>query len=137
MRSQIAALCYRIKDGKCQVLLITSRDTGRWIIPKGWPEHEQTAPHAAKLEAWEEAGAKGRMIEQCIGVYSYSKMLSRDQKIPCLVMVFPLEVEKLHSDYPEHTMRKRKWFSRKKAAKRVNEPELARILKDFDPRKLR
>ena len=136
MRSQFAALCYRLHQGKVQVLLITSRGTGRWIIPKGWPEYDQSPAETAALEAWEEAGAKGRAENRCVGLYSYVKRIEKGQNLPCVVMVFPFEVKKLQRDYPERDQRKRKWFSRKKAAQKVGEPELARILRDFDPRTL-
>ncbi|MFC6583776.1 NUDIX hydrolase [Sulfitobacter aestuariivivens] len=54
MRTQFAALCYRVKKGKVQVLLVTSRGTKRWIVPKGWPMDGKTPAQSAALEAWEE-----------------------------------------------------------------------------------
>ena len=42
VRTQFAALCWRVMDGKVQILLITSRGSGRWIVPKGWPMDGQT-----------------------------------------------------------------------------------------------
>lgn len=136
IRSQFGALCYRLQKGKCEVLLITSRGTGRWIIPKGWPEFGQGATETAKIEAWEEAGVTGRLSDRCVGLYSYKKVLEKDKSLPCIVMVFPIATKKLARDYPEAKQRKRKWFSRKKAAKKVREPELARILRNFDPKNL-
>ncbi len=134
VRSQFAALCYRVKKGKLQILLITSRSTKRWIVPKGWPMHGKTPAQSAAIEAWEEAGVKGVIDERCIGIYSYSKETDEHGAFPCLAMVFGIEVTSLADDFPEAGQRKRVWVSRKKAAKLVDEPDLARILRDFDPR---
>lgn len=134
VRSQFAALCYRIKKDKVQVLLITSRSTKRWIVPKGWPMDGQTPADSAAIEAWEEAGVRGFSDGRCIGVFSYSKDMDDQGALPCLAMVYAIHVHELADDYPEATERKRKWLSRKQASKLVEEPELARILRDFDPR---
>ena len=133
MRTQFAALPWRVSDGKPQVLLITSRDTGRWILPKGWPMQDETPADAAATEAWEEAGVKGRVAPACIGIYSYDKTME-DGSLPVAVAVFPVEVEKLAKRYPEAGDRRRRWFSRRKAAEKVAEPELRAILETFDPR---
>ncbi|WP_342745116.1 NUDIX hydrolase [Actibacterium ureilyticum] len=134
MRSQFAALCYRTVKDKPQVLLITSRDTGRWIVPKGWPMDGKTPHEAAAVEAFEEAGARGRVFDHVLGMYSYEKQLDDGSTLPCIVTLFPFKVQSLVSDYPEAGERKRKWFSPRKAATKVDEPELARILAQFDPR---
>ncbi|WP_187432314.1 hypothetical protein ROLI_025700 [Roseobacter fucihabitans] len=134
VRTQFAALCYRIKKKKLQVLLITSRGTRRWIMPKGWPMDGQTPAGSAMQEAWEEAGVRGRSDGRCLGIYSYSKDADDLGALPCLAMVYAVEVTDLAEDYPEVGQRKRAWMSRKKAAQVVDEPELARILRDFDPR---
>lgn len=135
-RSQFAALCYRERGGKTEVLLITSRGTGRWILPKGWPMTGLTPAEAAMQEAWEEAGVEGEVEDQCLGLYSYLKIVEDGPDLPCVVMVYPVGVKSLARDFPELKERKRKWFSPKKAAERVAEPELARMLRDFDPRRL-
>jgi 8-oxo-dGTP pyrophosphatase MutT (NUDIX family) len=134
VRSQFAALCYRIRRGKIEVLLITSRGSKRWIIPKGWPMDAMTPGESALREAWEEAGVAGRAWEQCMGVFSYAKGLADMDDLPCIAMVYPVEVKTLIEDFPESGQRRRKWMSRKKAAKLVGEPELARMIRDFDPR---
>lgn len=134
VRTQFAALCYRVKASKTQILLVTSRGTGRWIIPKGWPTHGQSAPDSAAIEAWEEAGATGKIGQRPLGIFSYVKGMGPEKDLPCLAMVFPLKVRKLEKDYPEHAERRRKWVSVKKAAAMVDTPELARIIKHFDPR---
>lgn len=135
VRTQFAALCYRIKDGKVQILMVTTRRTGRWIIPKGWPMTGETPGDAAATEAWEEAGVKGKVATSPIGLFSYQKFYDSTPDLPCVVVVYPLHVSTVSKSYPEASERKRKWVSRKRAAKMVREVELARILKDFDPRR--
>lgn len=134
VRSQFAALCYRIRKGKVQVLLITSRTRKRWIVPKGWPMDGKTPAESAAVEAWEEAGVRGVSDGRCLGVFSYSKETGEHGALPCLAMVFAIEVQDLAKTYPEVAERKRRWVTRKEAAKLVDEPELSRILRDFDPR---
>ncbi|MEP1611062.1 MAG: NUDIX hydrolase [Roseobacter sp.] len=133
VRSQFAAVCYRLKKDKIEVLLITSRTSKRWIVPKGWPVNGKTPAEAAAIEAWEEAGVRGTCDGRCIGIFSYSKDMDGSSVLPCLAMLFAIEVNELADEYPEADQRKRKWVSRKKASKMVDEPELARILRDFDP----
>jgi len=133
LRTQFAALCYRYKAGELQVLLVTSRNSRRWIIPKGWPMPGQTPADSALQEAWEEAGVVGKPSNLCVGIFSYTKLMDEDDDLPCVVSVFPVKVKKLRKKYPEASERKRKWFSPKRAASRVREPELRKILKHFDP----
>ncbi len=134
VRTQFAALCYRVRQGKVQVLLITSRGAKRWIVPKGWPMDAKTPGAAAAREAWEEAGVRGRVTGGCLGVYSYIKAVDDTAQLPVIAMLYPIEVQMLADKYPEAGQRRRKWMSRKKAAKLVSEPELARMIRDFDPR---
>jgi 8-oxo-dGTP pyrophosphatase MutT (NUDIX family) len=98
-RIQYAALPFRSGvDSGVKVLLITSRDTGRWVIPKGWPVG-QRAPHAsAAREALEEAGVVGRVGRDSIGTYSYEKRLAGGTIVICEVQVFPLEVKHQRKD---------------------------------------
>ncbi|SFS67343.1 NUDIX domain-containing protein [Sulfitobacter marinus] len=133
-RSQFAALCYRIRQGKLQFLLITSRKSKRWIVPKGWPMHAKTPEAAALQEAWEEAGVRGRVTGGCLGVYSYAKEMGDDTLLPVIAMLYPVEVKVKAKEYPEAGQRRRAWMSRKKAMKMVREPELRRMIRDFDPR---
>ena len=126
---QVAALCYRQSDRGKPVLLITSRGTGRWIIPKGWPIKGLNGPQSALQEAWEEAGVKTAKIEQKpIGQYEYFKGLESGQQILIETQVYLARVVDLVSDYPEVDERSRKWVSPKAAAKMVDEPELRDIL---------
>ncbi|MFK7753115.1 MAG: NUDIX hydrolase [Sedimentitalea sp.] len=137
VRSQFAALCYRVRSGKVDILLVTSRRSKRWIVPKGWPMDGRTPAASATQEAWEEAGVIGKPVDRCLGLYSYSKIMDEGVEYPCVAMIYPVRVRQLSRDFPERGQRRRKWFSQKKAAARVMEPELARILSDFDPRMLR
>jgi len=135
VRTQFAALCYRVKAKKIEILLITSRRSGRWILPKGWPMDGMTPADSAAQEAWEEAGVEGAPDSRPLGLFSYSKMLDDDEKdLPCVAMVYGVRVRSLARKFPEAGQRSRKWVSRKKAATLVDEPELSRILRDFDPR---
>ncbi|MAC79899.1 MAG: NUDIX hydrolase [Rhodobacteraceae bacterium] len=136
MRTQFAALCHRRRAGRTEVLLVTSRGTGRWIAPKGWPVAGLTPAETALQEAWEEAGVRGRVEDLCLGLYSYVKIVEDGPDLPCVVMVYPVKVKALARRYPEAGQRRRKWLTPAKAADRVDEPELARILRDFDPDRL-
>ena len=129
-RLQVAALCYRRKAGRKQVLLITSRGTGRWIIPKGWPIDGKDAPGAALQEAWEEAGVrKGLVTGDPVGIFCYEKELSTGLPVPVETLVYAVEVTALSDDYPEVDERRRKWVDPAAAAKMVQEPELQQILR--------
>lgn len=127
-RSQIGALCWRMHRGHPEVLLITSRDTGRWVLPKGWPMKNLCPAAAAAREAWEEAGVHGSIADDAIGFYSYDKIIPRDAALPCMVTVFPLRVTGLADCFPERKQRRRKWFAAAKAARKVAEPELRALL---------
>ena len=136
VRTQFGALCYRVRDGKTQVLLITSRQRKRWIIPKGWPSAGLTPAQGALQEAWEEAGVKGKVQDLCLGIYGYTKQMRSGPDLPCIVAVFPVRVRSLEKDYPEAGERKREWVSVKRALRQLDEPELREILKGFDPARL-
>jgi 8-oxo-dGTP pyrophosphatase MutT (NUDIX family) len=136
-RTQVAALCWRVAEGKPQVLLVTSRETGRWVLPKGWPMAGKSAPESARTEAWEEAGVEGKVSDRCVGLYAYHKVLGPEKGVPCVVAVYPLKVKALADDFPERAERKRRWFSPKKAAQKVDEPELRELLQGFDPKSLK
>lgn len=136
VRTQFGAICYRVRNGDVQVLLVTSRESGRWIIPKGWPMDGETPSEAAATEAWEEAGVKGKVRNACVGIYTYSKRMNGQNNIPCVVAVFPIKVKSLEKNFPEKDQRKRKWFSLKKASKAVDERDLGQILRHFSPKQL-
>jgi 8-oxo-dGTP pyrophosphatase MutT (NUDIX family) len=130
-RSQYGAACWRMHLGRVEVLLITSRDTGRWVIPKGWPVDGLDPANSAAREAWEEAGVTGVLSAEILGYYSYDKGIRPNVSLPCVVAVFPLHVTSLADRFPERKQRRRKWFAASKAAKLVDEPELRRLLSDL------
>jgi len=127
---QVAALCCRQGAGGTEVLLITSRDTGRWVLPKGWPMAGRGAAEAAAQEAWEEAGVRtARLWPDPVGRYHYEKRLDEGYGTPVEVMVFRLDVEELSESYPEADSRARLWLSPRAAAGRVDEAELQALLR--------
>ena len=130
---QYAALPYRLRDGEVEILLVTSRETRRWTLPKGWPMKRRTAHDAAAREALEEAGVSGRVSAEPVGVYRYLKRLRQGLALPCTVEVFPLLVLQQRDRWPEAAQRSREWFSRKEAATLVQEPELQLLLAAFEP----
>ncbi|HRO14424.1 MAG TPA: NUDIX hydrolase [Paracoccus sp. (in: a-proteobacteria)] len=123
---QVGALCV---DDTGRVLLVTSRDTRRWIIPKGWPMPGRSLAQAALQEAWEEAGVRGRAEERRLGRYRYDKRQPQGFSIPVDVQVFLIRVEGLADDYPERGQRNREWLTPVEAAARVAEPRLARLIR--------
>lgn len=132
VRSQFAALCWREAADGVEVCLVTSRRSKRWILPKGWPMNNTTPAKAAATEAWEEAGIRGRAINHCLGVYADVKQLPRGM-LPVVIMVYPIAAQEVFDTWPEAGQRKRRWLSPKKAAKKIKNPALARIVKKFDP----
>jgi 8-oxo-dGTP pyrophosphatase MutT (NUDIX family) len=131
-RQQYAALPLAIdQDGQQQVLLVTSRETGRWIIPKGWAEKGIKAHVLAAREAYEEAGLRGDIGHEPIGRYRYTKWLRRAKRakaVPCEVAVFALQVKQQLDDWPEKGQRERRWFSPAEAALLVDEGSLVTLL---------
>ncbi|UAB89638.1 NUDIX hydrolase [Ruegeria sp. SCSIO 43209] len=128
-RVQVAALCTRKAGPGDDVLLITSRGTGRWIIPKGWPIDGLNGPETALREAWEEAGVRATEVQKDpVGHYSYDKRLDDGTALPVITSVYRIEVTDLADVFPESDQRKRCWVSPKVAAERVQEPELRDLL---------
>jgi 8-oxo-dGTP pyrophosphatase MutT (NUDIX family) len=134
-RVQYAALPYRRRgNSRTEVMLVTSRETGRWIIPKGWPKRRKKPCASAAREAFEEAGVVGRVGKSPIGSYSYKKRLKRGEVVVCQVDVFPLEVKRLKKSWPERSEREVQWFSRTAAAETVSEPMLGDIIRNLRKR---
>ncbi|MDO9525836.1 MAG: NUDIX hydrolase [Gemmobacter sp.] len=125
---QVAALCLRDGTSEPDVLLVRSLDTRRWIIPKGWPMPGRTLSEAAAIEAWEEAGVKGRIDTTACTSFGYAKRKRAGMQIDCEVQVFRLMVDSLADSYPEAGKRERKWVPASKAASNVREPELRAYL---------
>ena len=128
---QVAALCLRTGRKGPEVLMITSRGTGRWIIPKGWPIEGKTASEAALQEAWEEAGVEGTVNPDPLGDYRYRKEVKGGIPVTCRCEVFRVDVDALADDWPERGRRQREWVTPREAAKRVEEPELKAILREI------
>lgn len=125
-RQQYAALCYRVKKktNEVEVLLMTSRDTGRWVIPKGWPMNGKCSHEVAAREALEEAGVRGTIEKETLGSYTYAKVLKDGLTVSCKVQVYVLEVSELAKNFKEKGERTLEWVSCEEAVKRVREPEL-------------
>jgi 8-oxo-dGTP pyrophosphatase MutT (NUDIX family) len=127
---QYAALPYRLGE-HLEILLITSRQTGRWILPKGWPIRGKKPHVCAAQEAIEEAGVKGRIGKSAVGSYHYLKRLPNDAAIPCSVQVFPLMVQRQSKRWPEQGQRSFGWFDAADAAALVEEEELGDLIEAF------
>ena len=126
---QIAALPVRYdKHGRAEVLLVTSRETRRWVIPKGWPWPDYDDHKAAAEEAWEEAGVTGDIESVPTGAYTYLKRLEKGS-VRVRVTVFVLSVRKEKKAWPEKKERFREWLSPGDAALRVNERALKTIIR--------
>jgi 8-oxo-dGTP pyrophosphatase MutT (NUDIX family) len=131
-RVQYAALPYRRSgDARTQVMLVTSRESGRWVIPKGWPQKRRSPPASAAREAREEAGVVGVVGKDSIGSYSYKKRLKSGAVVACEVRVFPLKVKRQQKSWRERGEREIQWFSRAKAAKVVRESALSDIIRNL------
>ncbi|MFN3879011.1 MAG: NUDIX hydrolase [Brevundimonas sp.] len=129
---QVAALPWRLTDEGRQILMITSRETRRWVIPKGGRMVGKTDPEAAAQEAMEEAGVRGEMDQISIGVFRYAKGLKDGGVRQCVVSVYPLQVLVQLGAWPEAHQRERRWMSLSEAADLVHEPDLAALIRDFD-----
>ena len=132
--TQYAALPYRKRPGALDVLLITSRGSGRWIIPKGWPIAGLSPSQTAAREALEEAGITGQTSSERIGTYRYDKRLADDTDRDCVVEVFALEVVEQLDSWPEQHQRRREWLTVEEASERVAETELRALIRDFGAR---
>lgn len=129
-RLQMAALCHRGEGRNRRYLLVTSRDTGRWIIPKGWPIRGLNASETALREAWEEAGVAKACVEtDPIGSFDYDKGRKNGFDVPVTALVYSVAVNDLSEDYPEACERERKWVTADAAAELVNEAELKSIFR--------
>lgn len=127
---QYAALPWR-QAPSLEILLITSRETRRWVIPKGWPMPEKSPAESAAQEAYEEAGIRGQIEAQAIGHYGYSKRQRGGAKKRFRVDVFAMEVAEVLDLWPEAHERARHWLSPAEAAIRVDEPGLAVLIRTF------
>ena len=133
---QYGALPYRFTpDAALEILVVTTRETRRWIVPKGWPIKGLRPPKAAAREAFEEAGVTGRIGVKPVGAFTYDKALDEAGRLAtCEVTVFPLLVERQNGDWPERAERETQWVSPSVAAELVSEPDLKRLVAAFAKR---
>jgi 8-oxo-dGTP pyrophosphatase MutT (NUDIX family) len=129
-RKQVAALCLRRKGQRAEVLMITSRGSGRWILPKGWPIEGLSDANAALQEAWEEAGVKNATLSpRPVGQYRAVKTHPKGVPEPVDTLVFACEVGATSDKWPESHERTRRWMRPEEAAHLVKEPGLKRLLR--------
>ena len=121
---QSGVVPYRKKNGKVEVLLVTSIRRKNWIIPKGFIEYHLTPFQSAKKEAFEEAGVRGGNATKILGSYTVRKNGSE-----LLTKIYSMKVTRIYKDYPEKNLRKRKWFLIADATKKVDLYELATIIR--------
>jgi phosphohistidine phosphatase len=124
--AQASALPFRIYKNKLQVLIITSRNGKKWIIPKGIIEPGDSDRYTALKETREEAGVNGKVLKKVIGSYSYEKWDSI-----CEVTIYPLKVTEVYEQWDESHFRKRKWVNARRAVKKVEPKVLANLIKEF------
>lgn len=129
--TQYAALPWRLNGDAVEILLITSRRTRRWIVPKGWPIEGLGAAGTAAREALEEAGISGEIDAAPLGAFHYFKLLRGDITMPCRVDLFPLKVTRQRKSWAEKEAREARWFAFPEAARRVTEPQLRRLILKF------
>ena len=115
-----------------RVLLITTRDRGDWILPKGWPESGLSLVAAAAVEAIEEAGVIGAIDDTPMGTYTYRKQMDAGYSVPCHVFVYPMLVREHRLAWPEQDERRARWCSLEDAASLSQETELAAFLEELD-----
>lgn len=125
---QVAALPFRVTNHRVELLLVTSRTHGRWIVPKGWPQSGVTLAESAEQEAWEEAGVRGQLIHRPVGRYGYPKRMRAGYEVPSGIVVYPLLVTEESPDWPERGERERAWRELADAAQIVDERGLARLI---------
>jgi 8-oxo-dGTP pyrophosphatase MutT (NUDIX family) len=129
-RLQYAALPWRVASDGLEIMLVSSRQTRRWIIPKGWPMTGRVASVAAAIEAMEEAGLLGIISAKPFGFFRYAKRFSRGDEL-CRVEVFPMRVSRQRKHWPEKAERETQWFPVQEAIASVSDPELADLIAEF------
>lgn len=130
-RRQVAALPWRLGADGIEILLVTSRETRRWVTPKGGRIPGRTDAESAAQEALEEAGVEGEIAGEPVGTFRYLKILKRRAPRWCLVAVHALQVRVEHPTWQEQAERERLWVSRDEAVRRVDEPDLKALIATF------
>ncbi|ASP32571.1 DNA mismatch repair protein MutT [Labrenzia sp. VG12] len=131
-RLQIAALCHRMREGKVEVLLVTSKSTRRWILPKGWPILSRRAHRTAAIEAFEEAGVTGRVHKNPFASFSSYKGGEAGLKLRTEILVFLVDVESEAEEFPDSAERDVRWVSIKDAVRMTNEPGLIDVFRKLN-----
>jgi len=130
---QAGVIPYSVINGIVRVLLVTSRDSGRWLIPKGFVDDGYSPLDAAVREAFEEAGVEGiTETDTPLGFFTYFKRLKTGEDRPASVIVYLLRVEKQRKKWPEKKHRQCAWFTPEEASKLVREPGLAELLRRLE-----
>ncbi|WP_208988552.1 NUDIX hydrolase [Labrenzia sp. VG12] len=129
---QIAALCHRMREGKVEVLLVTSKSTRRWILPKGWPILSRRAHRTAAIEAFEEAGVTGRVHKNPFASFSSYKGGEAGLKLRTEILVFLVDVESEAEEFPDSAERDVRWVSIKDAVRMTNEPGLIDVFRKLN-----
>jgi 8-oxo-dGTP pyrophosphatase MutT (NUDIX family) len=129
---QSGVIPYRKKNGKTEVLLVTSIRKKNWIVPKGFIEYHLSPFQSAKKEAFEEAGVKGSNTTKILGSYKVKKNGSE-----LLTKIYSMKVTRIFKDYPEKNLRKRKWLPVSDAAKKVSIPEIAKMIRKLGRKRKR
>jgi len=130
--AQYAALPWRRRRGdRLEILLVTTRRTGRWIVPKGWPVSGCSPGECAAREAMEEAGVLGVIALKPIGAFPYRKQRKSGESVRCRVEVFPLQVTHQLRNWPEKSVRQTCWCTAEDAAARTSDPGLRRVIAKF------
>lgn len=126
---QTGALPWRVgRKKRLEVLLVTGRQSKRWMIPKGWPMIGKSLAEAAAQEAFEEAGVKGTIDPLPLGSFVHTKQSLPTGDLDVSIVVHPMCVERELPKWPEVGQRKRRWFSLKAAASRVDSEELRALI---------
>ena len=127
---QVAALPYRLTEHGYEVVLITTRDSGRWILPKGWPIKGLKRHESAETEAMEEAGLIGSAATKPFGRFTYVKQFPKRQE-KVLVDVFPLAIESQLDDWQEKGQRDVRFFNPVDAAALVSDAGVGDLILAF------
>ncbi|MCP1336552.1 NUDIX hydrolase [Futiania mangrovi] len=130
---QVAALPFVCFGDEVEVLLVTSRRRGRWVLPKGWTAARLGSAASAAREARQEAGVVGSVAETPIGSYAYEKVMRQGYAVPAHVGVYPLQVEEHRLKWRERKERKLRWVRLSEAAQMVDDPELRELLSSLVP----
>lgn len=130
---QVAALCWRRAGEGHEVLLVTTRGRGQWMLPKGWPKEGRPDSEMAAVEAYEEAGVRGELVADPVGTFLHEKRIGPGTIMECQATVYALEVREHVPAFPEAGQRQVAWYAPEDAAAKVESTELRALLTHFRP----